>query len=59
MKIFYQCNPELFRRCKKTNCGKECTLTTFEKYAQRDEFGRAIVANIDLFAPAEESEGTK
>lgn len=58
MKKFYQCNPELFRRCKKTYCGKECTLTTFEQYAQRDEFGRAIVACIDdLFEPAEEQEG--
>ncbi len=52
---FYQCNPELFRRCKKTYCGKECTLTTFEKYAQRDEFGRPIGVRIDdLFELAEE-----
>lgn len=58
MKTFYQCNPELFRRCKKTYCGKECTLTSFKKYAKRDEFGRAIVACIDdLFEPAEEPEG--
>lgn len=58
MKTFYQCDPELFRSCEKTLCQKECTLTTFEKYAKRDEFGRAIVACIDdRFEPAEESEG--
>lgn len=58
MKIFYQCNPELFRSCKKTLCQKECTLTEFEKYAQRDEFGRAKAVYIDLFAPAESEEET-
>jgi hypothetical protein len=59
MKTFYQCDPEIFWSCEKTLCQKECTLTTFEKYAKRDEFGRAIVACIDdQFEPAEESEGT-
>lgn len=58
MKTFYQCDPELFRSCKKTLCQKECTLTTFKKYAKRDEFGRAIVACIDdRYEPAEKSEG--
>jgi hypothetical protein len=57
MKTFYQCDPELFLSCRKTLCQKECTLTSFEKYAKRDEFGRAIVACIDdSFEPAEESE---
>lgn len=57
MKTFYQCDPELFWSCKHTLCQKECTLTSFEKYAKRDEFGRAIVACIDdLFEPTEESE---
>lgn len=44
MKTFYQCDPELFRSCKKTLCQKECKLTTFEKYAKRDENGAPIVA---------------
>ena len=44
---FYRCNPELFEECPKTSCQKECTLTTHEKYALRDEFGRPIVAECE------------
>ena len=47
MKTLYQCNPELFERCKKTLCQEECTLTTFKKYAKRDEFGKPIMATND------------
>ena len=56
MKTFYHCNPELFLSCEKTLCGKECTLTTLEKYAQRDELGRPIVACVDDIFEPEESE---
>lgn len=51
MEAFYICNPELFESCKKGLCGKECTLTTFEKYAQRDESGRpiAVLKGFDTF----------
>lgn len=57
MKTFYQCDPELFWSCEHTLCQKQCTLTTFEKYAKRDEFGRAIVACIDdIFEPEESGE---
>lgn len=58
-KIFYHCNPELFLSCKKTLCGKECTLTSLEKYAQRDELGRPIVACIDDIFEQGESEEEK
>ena len=44
---FYRCNPELFEECPKTSCQKESTLTTHEKYALRDEFGRPIVAECE------------
>lgn len=47
MTIFYQCNPELFEKCKKTHCQEECTLTTFKEYAKTDEFGNPIMAAID------------
>jgi hypothetical protein len=47
MKTFYQCNEALFEKCKKTLCQQECTLTTFEEYAKRDEFGNPIIATID------------
>lgn len=47
MITFYQCNPELFEKCKKTHCQEECTLTTFKKYAKTDEFGNPIMAAID------------
>lgn len=47
MRTFYQCNPELFKRCKKTHCQAECTLTTFKKYAKTDEFGNPIIASAD------------
>lgn len=52
MKTLYQCNPELFERCKKTLCQEECTLTTFEKYAKRDEFGNPIIAMDDNMSVA-------
>ena len=44
---FYRCNPELNKECRKTACQKECILTTHEKYALRDEFGRPIVAECE------------
>ena len=56
MITFYICNPELFKSCKKGLCGTECTLTTLEQYAQRDEFGRPIVAYTDDLSRPEESE---
>lgn len=57
MTKFYYCNPELFLSCEKTLCGKECRLTSFEKYAQRDEFGRPIVACFnDIFEQGENKE---
>lgn len=46
-RTLYQCNPELFEKCKKTHCQKECTLTTFMKYAKTDEFGEPIINIID------------
>lgn len=58
MKTFYQCDPELFLSCGKTLCQKECTLTSFKKYAKRDEFGRAIGVCVDeLFELTEEGKG--
>lgn len=59
MKVFYQCDAELFENCKKTHCQKECTLTTFREYAKTDEFGNPIIAIIDNIynkEPQEESE---
>lgn len=56
MITFYICNPGLFKSCKKGLCGTECTLTTLEQYAQRDEFGRPIVAYTDDLSRPEESE---
>lgn len=47
MTTFYQCNTELFEKCEKTHCQKECTLTTFKEYAKTDEFGNPIIAVID------------
>lgn len=47
MITFYQCNPELFKKCKKTHCQEECTLTTFKEYAKTDEFGNPIIASVD------------
>ena len=47
MAVFYQCDAELFKKCKKTHCQKECTLTTFKEYAKTDEFGNQIRAAID------------
>lgn len=47
MTIFYQCNPELFEKCKKTHCQKECKLTTFKGYAKTDVFGDPLIATID------------
>lgn len=44
---FFRCNPELNEECLKTSCQKECILTTHEKYALRDEFGRPIVAECE------------
>ena len=61
MTEFYQCNAELFETCKKTHCQKECTLTTFKKYAKTDEFGNPIIAIIDNLydkEPQAESEET-
>ena len=58
MVTFYQCNPELFEKCKKTHCQEECTLTTFKEYAKTDEFGNPIMAAIyDL--SNEEQEGSE
>ena len=56
MITFYICNPELNKSCKKKLCGAECTLTTLEQYAQRDEIGRPIVAYTDDLSRPEESE---
>lgn len=54
MGTIYICNPGLNKSCKKKLCGKECTLTRLEQYAQRDEFGRPIVVYTDdIFEPEE------
>ncbi|MBR3125028.1 MAG: hypothetical protein IKF42_06310 [Mogibacterium sp.] len=55
MTVFYQCDAELFKNCKKTYCQKECTLTTFKEYAKADEFGNPIIAISDNKEPQEES----
>lgn len=58
MTTFYQCNEELFKKCKKTHCQKECTLTTFKEYAKTDEFGNPIIAASDD-SYNKESEGSE
>ena len=59
MLTFYQCNPELFKRCKKTHCQAECTLTTFKKYAKTDEFGNPIIASADDLLYEEQEQMTE
>lgn len=57
MTKFYQCNPELFKKCKKIHCQKECTLTTIKEYAKTDEFGNPIIALVDNLNNKESEEG--
>lgn len=59
MRTFYQCNPELFEKCKKTHCQAECTLTTFKEYAKTDEFGNPIIAATDDLYNEEQEESDK
>lgn len=46
MTIFYECNPELNKECKKDACQQECKSTTNKEYAKLDDFGNPIVDSI-------------
>lgn len=46
MTIFYECDPELNKKCRKDACQQECKLTTNKEYAKLDDFGNPIVNSI-------------
>ena len=46
MTVFYECNPELNKECKKDACQQECKLTTNKEYAKLDDYGNPIVNSI-------------
>jgi len=46
MTIFYECNPELNKGCRKDACQQECKLTTNKEYAKLDDLGNPIVDSI-------------
>ena len=48
MTIFYECNPELNKECKKDTCQHECKSTTNKEYAKFDDFGNPIVNSITI-----------
>lgn len=48
MTIFYECNPELNKECKKDTCQQECKLTTNKEYAKLDSLGNPIVDSITI-----------